>query len=69
MFEEEQQVRMDQRVRRGVLKAERVPSQSASVVQDTARYSTSSILRGYRKGDQLGSTTRAGLGAEADILC
>jgi len=48
---EEKQVRMDQRVRRGILKTKRVPSQSTSVVQATTGYSTLPVLRGYRKGD------------------
>jgi len=55
---------MDQRVRRGVLKAEGVPGQSTSVVQATVGYSTSSILRGYKKGDQFGSAARVGLDAK-----
>jgi len=37
-------------------------------VQATTRYSTSSILRGYRKCDQFGSAARAGPGVEADLL-
>jgi len=60
---------MDQRVRRGVLKAEGVSGQSTGVVQATTRYSTSSILHGYKKDDQFGFAARAGPGAEADLLC
>ena len=60
---------MGQRVRRGVLKVERVPSQSTSVVQATTRYSTPLVLRSYRKGDQFSYAARAGPVAEADLLC
>ena len=54
---------MDQVVQRGVPQTEGIPGQSTSVVQATTRYSTSSVLRSYRAGDQFGP------GEEANLLC
>jgi len=61
MFEEEQQVHLDQGVRRGVPQAKGVPGQSPSVVQAIARYFAPPVLRGRCAG--------AGPSAEANILC
>ena len=60
---------MDQGVRRGIPQVERVPGQSTSVVQAITGYSTSSVLRSYKAGDQFDLGARAGPGAEANILC
>jgi len=60
---------MDQRVRKGIPEAEGVPGQSASVVQPVTGYSTSSVLRSYRTGEQFGPCARAGLGTKANLLC
>ena len=56
-------------MRRGIPQTEEVPSQSTSVVQVAAGYSTSSVLRSYRTGDQFGPCARAEPGAEANLLC
>jgi len=60
---------MDLRVRGGVPQTEGVPGQSTSIVQAIAGYSTLSVLRSYRTGDQFGPCARAGLGVEANLLC
>ena len=60
---------MDQGVRRGVPQAEGVPGHSTSVVQVATGYSTSSVLRSYRAGDQFGPGARVGPGAKANLLC
>jgi len=60
---------MDQRVRRGILKAEGVSGQSTSVVQATTRYSTPPVLHSNIEGDQLCFLARVGPGAEVDLLC
>ena len=58
---------MDLGVRRGVCKAEGIPSQPASVVQARVRYPTPPILR--REGDQFGTIAGARPDAEVDLLC
>ena len=69
MFEEEQQVHLDQRMRRGLSQVERVPGQFSSVVQTTTRYSAPPVLRRDGAGNQLGPCAGAGPSSEAYILC
>ncbi|XP_068504573.1 uncharacterized protein [Phaseolus vulgaris] len=65
---EKQQVRLDQRVRRGVFEAKGVPGQSTSIVQAIARYPAPPLLRSYREGDQFCSATGARPGVEANLF-
>ena len=53
VFEEKQQVRVDQGMRRVVSQVEEILSQPTSTVQATARYPASLVLRHHRSGDYI----------------